>query len=199
MPPQRAVFLDRDGTINTNRPDHVKSLDEFAFLPGALAAIARLAATPLAIIVVSNQSAVNRGLVSEETEYTINQHMLDRVRAHGGRLDAIYICPHTPDEQCPCRKPRPGLLLQAQRDHNLTLAGSYVIGDAVADIELAESMACHPVMVLTGRGASHLAKLSERQRRMTHIAPDLGAAVEWVLSQEEQRLGKQAGSAASPC
>ena len=140
MTARRAIFLDRDGTINVNRADHVKNLDEFVLLPGALAAIQRLAQTPLAIILISNQSVINRGLASVQTVQAINQHLADAIHAAGGRLDAIYICPHTPDEECACRKPRPGLLLQAQQEHDLNLAGSYLVGDAVTDVELAEAV-----------------------------------------------------------
>ena len=184
MLPRRAIFLDRDGTINVNRADHVKSLDEFVLLPGALAAIEQLAQTSLAIILISNQSVINRGLTSTQTVQAINQHLQDTVHAHGGRLDAIYICPHTPDENCRCRKPRPGLLLQAQREHDIDLAHSYLVGDAVTDVELAQATGCRPVLVLTGRGAAHAQKLTELQRRHTYICHNLKEAAAWILRQE---------------
>ena len=186
MTARRAIFLDRDGTINVNRADHVKNLDEFVLLPGALAAIQRLAQTPLAIILISNQSVINRGLASVQTVQAINQHLADAIHATGGRLDAIYICPHTPDEECACRKPRPGLLLQAQQEHDLNLAGSYLVGDAVTDVELAEAVGCRPVFVLTGRGAAHHSKLTALQLRHTYIAHNLDEAATWILKKEEQ-------------
>ena len=187
MTPQRAVFLDRDGTINENRPDHVKSLDEFTFIPGALQAIRRLAATPVAIIVISNQSVINRGLASADTVAAINQRLAEAVRAQGGRLDGIYICPHAPDEGCRCRKPRPGLLRQAQAEHHLDLHGSYLVGDAVTDVELAQSAGCHPILVLTGRGQAQAARLTPQQRAAVHVASDLDEAVTWILDQEAGR------------
>ncbi len=184
MPARRAIFLDRDGTINVNRADHVKSLDEFVLLPGALAAIELLAQTSLAIILISNQSVINRGLTSAQTVQAINRHLQDTVHAHGGRLDAIYICPHTPDEHCQCRKPRPGLLLQAQREHGIDLAHSYLVGDAATDVELAQTTGCRPILVLTGRGAAQAQKLTELQRRHTHICHNLAEAAAWILKQE---------------
>lgn len=187
MPARRAVFLDRDGTINVNRPDHVKSLDEFVLLPGALPAVCRLAALPVAIFIISNQSVINRGLALERTVSAINQSLADAIRALGGRLDGIYICPHRPDEQCHCRKPRPGLLLQAQAEHDIQLAGSYVVGDAATDVELAEAVGCRPVLVLTGRGRAHVKMLQQRQRQTTHITADLAEAVAWIAQEEEER------------
>jgi D-glycero-D-manno-heptose 1,7-bisphosphate phosphatase len=187
MTPKRAVFLDRDGTINENRTDHVKSLAEFVLLPGALEAIRRLAETDLAIILVSNQSVINRGLTSAQTVQSINDYLRDTVHAYGGRLDDIYICPHRPDENCRCRKPRPGLLYQARDEHNLDLAASYLVGDAITDVELAQSVGCRPILVLTGRGASHLSHLTAEQRRITHIAENLERAVEWIIREEERR------------
>ena len=181
---RRAVFLDRDGTINVNRPDHVKSLDEFELIPGAIQAIRQLGATPLAIIVISNQSVINRGFASAQTVAAINEHLLQTVRRHGGRIDGIYYCPHRPDEQCQCRKPRPGLLLQAQQEHGLDLAGSYVVGDAATDVDLALAAGCHPVLVLTGRGAAQRVHLTEQQLRQTYIASDLAEAARWICQHE---------------
>jgi len=181
---RRAVFLDRDGTINVNRPDHVKSLDEFELIPGALQAIRQLGATPLAVFIISNQSVINRGLASARTVDAINDHLLQAVRAQGGRLDAVYYCPHRPDENCSCRKPRPGLLLQAHSEHGINLAGSYVVGDAATDVELALAVGARPVLVLTGRGTAQLQKLATEQRRLTHVARDLVAAAQWICQQE---------------
>lgn len=184
---RRAVFLDRDGTINVNRPDHVKSLDEFELLPGAIEAIRLLSTTPLAIIIVTNQSAINRGLAPAETVDAINGRLAAAVRAGGGRLDGVYYCPHRPDEQCECRKPRPGLLLQAQAQHDLDLADSYVVGDAVTDVDLALAAGCRPVLVLTGRGGAQRSRLTPEQERVTHVAADLAEAARWICREEAAR------------
>jgi D-glycero-D-manno-heptose 1,7-bisphosphate phosphatase len=150
--PDRAVFLDRDGVINRDRPDYVKSWEEFEFLPGALEALRLLALGPRRIIVVSNQSAIGRGLVSREDVDRIHARMTEAVRGAGGRIDAIYYCPHRPDEGCPCRKPRPGLLRKAARELGLDLPGSLLIGDDLQDLETAVAAGVRPVLVRTGHG-----------------------------------------------
>jgi len=193
---RRAVFLDRDGTINVNRPDHVKSLEEFVLIPGAIQAIRELSATPLAVFVISNQSVINRGLASAQTVGAINDHLVELVRRQGGRLDGVYYCPHRPDEHCDCRKPRPGLLLQAQREHGLDLAGSYVVGDAATDVELALAVGCRAVLVLTGRGAQQRVHLTDEQHRQTHVVADLVEAAHWIcrlesIVQDNEWAGKE--------
>ncbi len=180
-----AVFLERDGVINENRADYVKSWDDFAFLPGALPALRRLAASSFAIVVVSNQSAINRGLVSWSEVNEINGLMVREIETAGGRIDGIYICPHRPDEGCDCRKPKPGLLYQAADELDIALASSYLVGDALADIEAALAVRCIPFLVLTGRGQEEL--LIARGSRVTSffLASDLAGAVDWILSISE--------------
>lgn len=176
-----AVFLDRDGVINENRPDYVKSWAEFTFLPGVFASLRRLAQTELAIVVVSNQSAVNRGLVSETTLEEIHTRMASEITRHGGRIDAIFYCPHRPDENCPCRKPQPGLLLRAAKELDLNLTASYLIGDAISDVEAGLAVGCTTFLVLTGRGRAELARLEARGFKGFHVAADLGGAVDRIL------------------
>jgi len=178
-----AVFLDRDGVICENRADYVRSWAEFAFLPGVLAALCRLASTGWPSIVISNQSAVGRGLVSLDTVNAINENMLAHIRKSGGHIDAIYVCPHHPDEGCVCRKPQPGLLLQAAADYGLDLSRSCLIGDAESDMGAALEVGVLPLLVLTGRGPEHL----ERVRVLAlhgkvHVADNLMQAVEWITS-----------------
>jgi D-glycero-D-manno-heptose 1,7-bisphosphate phosphatase len=147
-----AVFLDRDGVINRDRPDYVRSWDEFEFLPGVLEAFRILASRPLKIVVVSNQSCIGRGLVGRETVEEIHARMMEAVRKGGGRIDAVYYCPHRPDEDCPCRKPRPGLILRAARELDIDLAASWLIGDDLKDLDAAEAAGVRPVLVRTGHG-----------------------------------------------
>jgi len=109
----RAIFLDRDGVICENRPDHVKSWDEFRFLPGALAGLAQLFGSEFAKVVVTNQAVINRGIVSASALNDIHARMLAEVERTGGHIDRVMICPHRPDENCVCRKPRPGMIFQA--------------------------------------------------------------------------------------
>ena len=177
-----AVFLDRDGVINENRSDYVKGWEEFVFLPGVFEPLRLLAQNHQAIVVVSNQSAVGRGLVSRETVEAIHRRMQAEIQRRGGRVDAIYYCPHHPDAGCDCRKPRPGLLLRAARELSIDLSRSYLIGDAVSDIEAALAVGCTPIFVLTGRGQEQQPLLWKNGYNGVPVVPDLAAAVDWILS-----------------
>jgi D-glycero-D-manno-heptose 1,7-bisphosphate phosphatase len=176
---RRAIFIDRDGTINANRPDHVKTWDEFVFLPNALTALQKLAARDWLVIVTTNQAAIARGLTQEATVRDIHARMTQAVSSAGGRIDAVYFCPHHPDEQCDCRKPRTGLYVQAARKFDIDLSQSIVIGDAVADIEAARAIGAKPILVLTGRGPEAHTQLINNHSDYT-TAADLMEAVEWI-------------------
>jgi D-glycero-D-manno-heptose 1,7-bisphosphate phosphatase len=152
----RAVFLDRDGVICENRPDHVKSWDEFRFLPGAKNSLAALSRLGLAVVVVTNQALISRGIVSASMVNDIHRHMMDEVAAFGGRIDRVMYCPHHPDEDCGCRKPKAGMLLQAASEMGIDLCRSYMIGDAVSDLLAGQRAGCKTFMVLTGRGLQQL-------------------------------------------
>lgn len=177
-----AVFLDRDGVINRNRGDYVLSWAEFEFLPGSLEALRRLAGLGWPVVVVTNQSPIGRGLVSSRTIADINRRMMALVRDAGGRLDAVYSCPHWPEEGCECRKPRPGLLLMAARDLGLDLERSCLIGDGAGDIEAGLACGCRSLLVQTGRGVEELARLRERGVEGYEVVADLARAVECVLA-----------------
>ena len=177
----RAIFLDRDGVICHNRDDYVKSWAEFDFLPGALAALARLADSDLKVVVITNQSAINRGLTSVRAVEEIHERMLRRVGAAGGRIDLVLYCPHRPDEGCECRKPRPGMLLRAAEMLELDLSRSFLVGDARTDLEAGRAAGCPGrYLVLSGRGRS---QLSAALRSDPHciVVPDLAAAVDDIL------------------
>ncbi|MEW5717622.1 MAG: D-glycero-beta-D-manno-heptose 1,7-bisphosphate 7-phosphatase [Chloroflexota bacterium] len=178
---RRAIFLDRDGVINVNRSDHVKSWDEFVFLPNALTALQKLAASDFRVIVTTNQAAIARGLVAEETVRAIHAQMLAQVERAGGRIDAVYYCPHHPDERCGCRKPQPGLFAQAARDFGIDLTRSFVVGDAFSDVAAALAIGAQPILVLTGRGRAQHAEMIANNHAGHQIADDLLGAVEWIL------------------
>ena len=179
-----AVFLDRDGVINENRADYVKSWEEFVFLPNVFEPLRQLAQNGLLTIVVTNQSAINRGLVSRETVDTIHRQMCEVVSRNGGRIDAVLTCPHRPDENCRCRKPEPGLLLQAAERFDLDLPRSYLIGDALCDIAVGLAVGCRPILVLTGQGREQLPRLVEEGYSGYHVTADLTEAMELVLGGE---------------
>jgi D-glycero-D-manno-heptose 1,7-bisphosphate phosphatase len=178
---QPAVFLDRDGVLNQNRADYVRTWQQVEFLPGVFEAMRRLAASPFLVVVVTNQSAVGRGLMSAETLTAINQGIVQQVQQAGGRIDAVYACPHAPDDGCPCRKPQPGMLLQAARDLDIDLERSYLVGDAVSDMEAGLRAGCQPVMVRSGRGTKQMAGLAANGLGRVPVAADLAEAVDLIL------------------
>jgi D-glycero-D-manno-heptose 1,7-bisphosphate phosphatase len=184
-----AVFLDRDGVINVNRTDHVKRWEEFEFLPGALEAIAELSRAGVAVFVITNQAIVNRGMVPRAIVEWINLRMQHAVEAHGGRIAAVAYCPHRSDEQCPCRKPQPGLIVELARRHGVDLATSIVVGDAVSDIKAAAAAGCRAILVLTGRGREQLALARAAGWTTLQVAEDLPDAVGAILSQARSLSG----------
>ena len=183
IPLHRAVFLDRDGVINYNRENHIKSWDEFTFLPGIFEPLGKLARSDYAVIVISNQAAIGRGLVGEKAVEEINRRMVDEITTQGGRIDSVFICPHRPDENCGCRKPAPGLILQAAQQQNLDLAHSFLIGDALSDVEAALAAGCQPILVLTGRGSEQRLLLDQSGYLHLPVKCDLAEAVDWILQQ----------------
>ena len=143
----QAVFLDRDGVINRDRPDFVKSWEEFEFLPHSLEALAALSQTPYKIVVITNQSGVARGLLTERTLEQMHARMLNSVRASGGRIDAIYYCPHAPGVGCDCRKPATGLFFEAARDLDIDLTLSRAIGDSHRDAQAANRAGVQAILL----------------------------------------------------
>ena len=144
----RAIFLDRDGVINRRIVGgYVSRWSEFEFLPGAIEGIVRLSASETPIIVVSNQAGVGKGLIAVSDLADITRRFIAAVEQHGGRIDAVYYCPHTPADECECRKPKPGLLLQAQRDWALELSSSVLLGDSDSDGAAARAAGCRFVLV----------------------------------------------------
>jgi D-glycero-D-manno-heptose 1,7-bisphosphate phosphatase len=151
------------------------------FLPNALVALQKLAASDFRVIVTTNQAAIARGLVAEETVRAIHAQMLAHVARAGGRIDAVYFCPHHPDEKCGCRKPQPGMFAQAARAFDLDLARSFVVGDAFSDVAAALAIGAQPILVMTGRGRAQHAEMIANNHTEHRIADDLLGAVEWIL------------------
>jgi D-glycero-D-manno-heptose 1,7-bisphosphate phosphatase len=179
-----AIFLDRDGVLIENRPDYVKAWEEVEIFPHTFAALRKLARTGRPIILVTNQSAVGRGIVTADFVEEIHRRLIAEVTANGGRIDAIYFCPHHPQEKCECRKPSPGMLRQAAREWNLDLDASFLVGDAVSDIETAQAVGTQGVLVRTGRGAEQAALLPTVHADWSvPIVVDLDAAADYILAQ----------------
>lgn len=147
------IFLDRDGVIIENVDRYVRSWDDVVLLPSAISALARLTMAGYNIIVVTNQSAVGRGLLSLHDAQSINQRLAQEIALGGGRIDAFYLCPHAPEDNCECRKPQPGLLLRAAQERMIDLPTAILVGDALTDIQAGQRAGIHcNVLVQTGRG-----------------------------------------------
>lgn len=172
-----AVFLDRDGVLNENRPGYVKSWREFRWLPGVLEALALLAARATPVIVVTNQSMVGRGLAGAAALDEIHRRMRRQAQQAGGRIDGVYACLHAPTAACGCRKPLPGLLHLAAVQHGVDLAQSVLIGDALTDYLAALAAGVQYVHVCTGRGSEEAPGVLAANRSIS-VVRDLRAAVD---------------------
>ena len=143
----KAIFLDRDGVINEVRKDYVKNLDEFIILKGVSKAIKLLKEKNFLVIIITNQSAINRKLLTNNGLNEIHNHLQDVLKNDDTSYDAIYYCPHKPEENCKCRKPKPGLLLRAAEEHSIDMKNSFLIGDSMTDIEAADMAGCKGILL----------------------------------------------------
>lgn len=178
----RGIFLDRDGVINVERADYVKQWSEFQFLPRALPALRRLATLNLPIAVITNQSAIGRGLVELATIEEIHQRALSIIQLSGGRIDAFFMCPHHPEQNCACRKPKPGLLHQAADVFGIATTEWLFIGDAITDYQAARAAGCRSLLVESGRQGAQLRGLCAADAQVT-FAKDLADAVNCILTE----------------
>jgi len=176
-----AVFLDRDGTIN-EQMGYINHISRFRLLPKVSEAIALLNRHNYLVIVISNQSGVARGYFPIELVYKVHEHMRELLRRSGAFLDAIYFCPHAPDQGCNCRKPKTGMIERACREFSINLSRSYVIGDMCIDMELAKNAKIKGIMVKTGYGLGEIEyNLPRLDIKPLYIADDLLSAVKWIL------------------
>lgn len=179
---RRAVFLDRDGTINVEK-DYLHRIQDFEFISGAVEAVRLLNEAGFFVTVVSNQSGVARGYYTEEDVEQLHRHIAAQLENHGARIDAWMFCPHHPDGKgsyalpCKCRKPLPGMLKEAALLHDIDLAASIMIGDKLADIGAGISAGCRTILVRTGYGANHEKLVSAS----TLVCDDLLAAAKSLV------------------
>jgi len=163
-----AFFLDRDGVINKERKDYVKDINEFEIIDGSLEAIKLIKENGFFVVIITNQSAINRGIISIEKLSSIHKLLSDRLEIEfETRIDGIYFCPHTPEENCQCRKPKPGLLLQAAKELNIDLEKSVMIGDSQKDIDAAQAVKCKSILLknnekLIDVSKNHLSLISQK-------------------------------------
>ncbi|ALM50864.1 D-glycero-beta-D-manno-heptose 1,7-bisphosphate 7-phosphatase [Halomonas huangheensis] len=184
MPPIKLVILDRDGVINQDSDEYVKSLQEWIPYPASITAMARLSQAGWKVAVATNQSGIGRGFYDEATLAAMHERMSSLVEAAGGHIDHIAWCPHVSEDNCDCRKPLPGLLKQVGEALGMpSLAGSWMVGDSLRDLQAGDAVGCHLALVRTGKGERTLAEYPELNAddNPTRVFDDLIAFVDWLL------------------
>ncbi|OZI26811.1 D-glycero-beta-D-manno-heptose-1,7-bisphosphate 7-phosphatase [Bordetella genomosp. 9] len=177
----KIIILDRDGVINQDSDAFVKSPDEWVALPGSLHAISRLHQAGWTVVIASNQSGLGRGLFDMRTLTAIHAKMRRELAQVGGAIDAIFLCPHLPEDNCRCRKPLPGMYEQIAERFDVDLAGVPAVGDSLRDLQACATAGCAPWLVKTGNGQKTLA--SGQMPAGTRVADDLAAVVDILLEE----------------
>ncbi|MGQ0720225.1 MAG: D-glycero-alpha-D-manno-heptose-1,7-bisphosphate 7-phosphatase [Candidatus Eiseniibacteriota bacterium] len=180
-----AVLIDRDGTLNQDPGERgwITAPEDFHPVPGALEAVARLNAAGWPVCVVTNQSCIGRRLASAEDVARVHRECERRARAVGAAFDGFHVCPHAPEDGCTCRKPLPGLLLEAAREHGYDLLSSYVVGDSERDMVAGRAAGATPLLVLTGKGTRE----AESAHHPSHLVfRSLTEAVDWILARPRE-------------
>jgi D-glycero-D-manno-heptose 1,7-bisphosphate phosphatase len=179
---KKVVFLDRDGVINHDSPDYIKSRSEFKFIPGSIEAIRKLTVSGFTSIVISNQSALARKLISSEELDDIHKMMKQTIAAAGGDITDIFFCPHMPDDECTCRKPQPGLIFRAQHKYDIDLAEAVMVGDSARDIECACNAGCGRAVLVTSGNDRDVGKVMKTKQIVAdYVAENLYVAARWII------------------
>ena len=176
----KLVILDRDGVINFDSPQFIKSPAEWKPIPGSLHAIARMKQNGYHVVIVTTQSGIGRSLLDMEALNAIHEKMHKALFAAGGRIDAIFYCPHTADSACECRKPKPGMFKRISETMNVDLKGVPSIGDSLRDLQASAAAGCLPMLVRTGKGPLTLEEGNLPEG--TEVFDDLAAAVDWIVA-----------------
>ncbi|MBH98876.1 MAG: D-glycero-beta-D-manno-heptose-1,7-bisphosphate 7-phosphatase [Rhodospirillaceae bacterium] len=176
---KRFIILDRDGVINYDSENYIRSPEEWRPLEGSLEAISALVSVGFEIAVISNQSGISRKLLSEKTLQNIHAKMISEVEKVRGRITAIYHCPHIPEAQCECRKPKLGMIKRLEKEHNVSVTDIPLIGDKPSDIELAVRAGARPILVRTGYGNRSAASIP----KSVEIYDNLASAAEILISE----------------
>ena len=204
---QRAIFLDRDGTL-IEEVGHLSRIEDLRIYPEALEAVRKINQSGALTLVITNQSAIARGFLNEEELGDVHASLQEDFRREGARIDGFYYCPHHPaagagtyTQECNCRKPQPGMLIRAARELQLEMATSYMIGDRLGDVEAGHRAGCRSLLIKTGYGEGELQVLDQGEvaasleevplQRPDHIAENVLEAVDWIM---EQKLERQPGS-----
>lgn len=176
----RLILLDRDGVLNADSPDFVRDVGDWRPLPGALDAVARLKRAGLLVGVCSNQSGIARGIVSEAALARIHGRLASELDHRGTALDTLRYCPHGPDDGCRCRKPAPGMLVDAMAELGVSPAETVFVGDSIRDVEAARAAGCRAALVRTGNGSA--AEPAARDLGVIWVGDDLAAFAEWAVA-----------------
>ncbi len=179
------VLLDRDGTINVDY-GYLSDPSGVVLIEGAAEALKRLNGRGIKAVVVSNQSGVGRGYFTDKDVSAVNGRLSELLGERGARLDGIYYCPHRPDEECGCRKPKAGLFMKAAKEQGIDAGLLYVVGDKASDVELARNIEAMSVLVLTGNGPEELKKLHSPP---DFVASGISEAVDWIINDIDARTG----------
>lgn len=190
IPIPKLVILGRDGILNEFREDHIKAPEEWVVIPGALEAVSRLNHAGWHVVVATNQSGIGRGMIDMSAVNAVHAHMMRCLAGAGGRIDAVFFCPHTPEDLCECRKPLPGMVLDIGRRYGVDLAQVPMVGDTLRDLQAAQSAGCQPHLVRSGRAAvldpEQLASLTA-QVPGTVVHHSLGDLATHLLAREHVR------------
>ena len=181
---QKLIILDRDGVINHDSDQYIKSPEEWRPIDGSLAAIARLNHAGYIVAVASNQSGIARGYFNLETLTAMHTKMDGLLEQEGGRIDALFFCPHSPDDGCNCRKPKPAMLLEIGQRFNVSLKDVFFIGDTVGDMKTAAAAQAKPMLVRTGKGKKAEMILKAECKEHVPVFDNLSAAVDAILDEQ---------------
>ena len=185
MPPNRinkqVLFLDRDGVINREADGYVTEWSEFEILPGALDAIKRVTEEGYKIIIISNQSAIGRGLATRGEIDRIMTNMVAEIEASGGKIWDIYYCPHKPEDKCDCRKPEPGLFFQAEEKHKVKLSNTWFVGDKLTDVAVAIKVGVRPILI---RGGKPVPGTLVTEEDAVTVVDDLSEAIDYIIAMD---------------
>jgi D-glycero-D-manno-heptose 1,7-bisphosphate phosphatase len=187
----KLVILDRDGVINHDSAEYIKSSDEWIAIDGSIDAIARLYRAGFTVVVATNQSGLARGKFDLDDLEAMHEKLTQLVEEQGAELGAIFYCPHHPDDKCKCRKPMPGMVDAIEAEFNISAEGFYFVGDSLRDLQAAKSKGCRPILVKTGNGEKTLSQLADVNLQTDlpqmstediHIFDDLAAAADFIIT-----------------
>ncbi len=181
----KLIILDRDGVINHDSDDYIKTVDEWQPIEGSLEAMAKLYLAGYRVVIASNQSGIARGYFDIETLHAMHQKMEQMLAQFGGKVDSVFYCPHGPDANCKCRKPKDGMFQEISTRYQCGMVNIIAIGDSLSDIQAARKAGATPVLVRTGKGEQTLESASKKELKGVAVYRDLADAVDAILAEKK--------------